>query len=148
MGVKTRIGGFLVQPIKATHSCECYSFIIQHDDIGKLLFVTDTSEFRYKVKDCNHIIMEANWSEEVLIDNLCNDEATRSRHSDHMELEETLAALRANNNPFLQNVILCHLSSGNSNEEMFVKKAKSTTPFSQVCCAKEKLVLTLQKEEF
>lgn len=147
-GLKTQIGGFKVQPINVEHSCECYSFIIEHDEFGKLLFVTDCKRFPYKVKECNHIIMEANYDEWILIDNICNNEDTRSRHEQHMEISNTIESLKANYSEVLQNVILCHLSNGNSNERDFVKKTKMELSFNDVYCAVPNLVVPLFKEDF
>lgn len=62
IGEKTRIGGFSIQPLSVPHSCECYAYIIQHEEFGKLVFATDCSEFKYKIKSVNHWLLEANYS--------------------------------------------------------------------------------------
>lgn len=147
-GAKTRIGGFKIQPIPLRHSCECFGYIIEHEEIGKMVFATDCSEFLYRIKDVNHLLIEANYSDDCLIDNMCNNEEMRSRHEHHLELNDAINALKANYSPSLMNVILLHLSNGNSNEEQFVKKVKNELGFDNVFVAKENLVLSLQKEEF
>lgn len=147
-GIKTRIGGFKIQPIPLKHSCECYGYIIEHEEIGKMVFATDCSEFLYRIKDVNHLLIEANYSDDCLIDNMCNNEEIRSRHECHLELNDAINAIKANYNTSLMNVILLHLSNGNSNEEQFVKKVKNELGFDNVFVAKENLVLSLQKEEF
>lgn len=147
-GLKTQIGGFKVQPLNVPHSVECYSFIIQHEEFGKLLFATDCSSFRYKIKNLNHILIEANWSDDILIDNMCNDADMRSRHEQHLEINDTIEVVRVNYNENLQNVVLIHLSSGNSNEHKFIKKVKTETGLPNVYCAKENLVVSLCKSEF
>lgn len=147
-GAKTRIGGFKIQPIPLQHSCECYGYIIEHEEIGKMVFATDCSEFLYRIKDVNHLLIEANYSDDCLIDNMCNNEEMRSRHEYHLELNDAINAIKANYNTSLMNVILLHLSNGNSNKEQFVKKVKNELGFDNVFVAKENLVLSLQKEEF
>lgn len=147
-GLKTKIGGFLVQPIPTPHSVECYAFLIEHNDIGKCLFITDTSAFNYRIKNCNHIFIEANWSEDILIDKLCNDDATRSRHEQHLEIGQTIEVLKQNYSSDLQTIMLLHLSNGNSNAQQFKERVQQELGFKEVYIAEEGLTLELQKEEF
>ena len=42
----------------------------------------------------------------------------------HMEIETTCEFLKANNNPTLRNVVLCHLSRSNADAEQFKAKAQ------------------------
>lgn len=148
LGKKTRIGGFRVQPIPLEHSVECYGFIIEHDEFGKILFATDCKEFRYKVKNVNHIMIECNWSEDIIIDNMCDNIEMRSRYDNHLELNDCISAIRANHNPFLQNVVLLHLSFANGDENAFLDAVKSSIGINDVFVAKEGLTLELKKEEF
>lgn len=147
-GLKTQIGGFKVQPIPVKHSVECYAFIIEHSEIGKLLFYTDCCEFKYKVKGVNHILAEANHDEELIIDNIINDEASRSLSENHMEINDTIEAIKANYNKNLINVVLVHLSSGNANPKEFVKQVKKEIGLNNVFVAKKGFELELSKEEF
>ncbi len=147
-GSKYKIGGFSVQPIPTPHSVECYAFLIEHNDIGKCLFITDTSAFHYRIKNCNHIFIEANWSEDILIDKLCNDDATRSRHEQHLEIGQTIDVLKQNYSSDLQTIMLLHLSNGNSNAQQFKERVQQELGFLPVYVAEEGLTLELQKEEF
>jgi phosphoribosyl 1,2-cyclic phosphodiesterase len=148
MGKKTLIGGFRVQPIPLEHSVQCYGFIIEHKECGKLLFATDCKEFKYKVKNLHHILIECNYSEDVLIDNMCDNVEMRSHHENHLELNDCVAAIKANYNANLQNVVLIHLSNNNSNEAVFVDTVKSAIGLNNVYVAKEGLNINLDKEEF
>jgi phosphoribosyl 1,2-cyclic phosphodiesterase len=148
MGKKTLIGGFRVQPIPLEHSVQCYGFIIEHKECGKILFATDCKEFRYKVKNLHHILIECNYSEDVLIDNMCDNVEMRSHHENHLELNDCVAAIKANYNANLQNVVLIHLSNNNSNEAVFVDTVKSAIGLNNVYVAKEGLNINLDKEEF
>lgn len=148
MGKKTLIGGFRVQPIPLEHSVQCYGFIIEHKECGKILFATDCKEFKYKVKNLHHILIECNYSEDVLIDNMCDNVEMRSHHENHLELNDCVAAIKANYNANLQNVVLIHLSNNNSNESVFVDTVKSAIGLNNVYVAKEGLNINLDKEEF
>lgn len=145
-GRKTSIGGFKIQPIPLQHSVQCFGFLIEHDDFGRLVFATDCSSFPYLIKNVNHFLIECNWSEDVLIDNMCNNEEMRSRHEQHLELENTIMALSANYSSSLQTILLLHLSNGNSNEEMFKKRVKEELGFFNVYIAEKGLTLQLQDD--
>ena len=147
-GKKTQVGGFKIQPIPLHHSCECFGFLIEHNDFGRLVFATDCCEFPYNIKNINHWLIEANYSEDCLIDNFCNNEDMRSRHEYHLEFNEALNVLERNYCPHLQTIVLLHLSNGNSNASEFVKKTKEKLSFNNVFVAEKNLLLSLQKEEF
>ena len=147
-GRKTTIGGFKIQPIPLEHSVQCFGFLIEHDEIGRLVFATDCSSFPYLIKRVNHFLIECNWSEDVLIDNMCNNKEMRSRHEQHLELENTVIALSANYSSSLQTIVLLHLSDGNSNEKKFIERIQEELGFFNVHIAKKNLTLQLEKEEF
>lgn len=148
LGEAVMIGGFKVQPIDVPHSCQNYAYIIEHSDFGKLLFCTDCTHFKWKIKNCNHVLLECNWSEEILLDNLCNDSTSRSHHEHHMELSETIKSLKANYSSDLMTVCLIHLSGGNADAEMFQKRVKEELGFENVYCAEKGLEIPLQLSEF
>lgn len=145
-GRKTSIGGFKIQPIPLQHSCECFGYLIETSDNQRIVFATDCSSFPYLIKNVNHFLIECNWSEDVLIDNMCNNEEIRSRHEQHLELENTIMALRANYSSSLQTILLLHLSNVNSNEEMFKERISEELGFFNVHIAKKGLSLQLQDD--
>lgn len=148
LGEKIKIGGFSVQPISVPHSCECYSFLIENEAIGRLLFCTDCKKFNYKINSLNNIFIEANWSQDVLIENLCNDIETRSHHEHHMELSDTIKALKNNYSPDLMTVGLLHLSNGNSDEKMFRQRVIDELGFDNVLVMDKGVTIPLQLSEF
>lgn len=145
---KTLIGGFKIQPIPLQHSVECFGFIVEHEEFGKLVFATDCSEFCYRIKNVNHWFIECNWSEDILVDNLCDNSEMRSRHEHHLELNDTILALKENFSPLLNTIVLLHLSNGNSNSEMFKKRVSEELGFFNIYIAEKGLSLHLEKEEF
>lgn len=147
-GKKYRIGNFYVQAISVPHSCECYAYIIDHEECGRILFITDCTRFNYRVKGCNHIWIEANYSEDVLISNLCNDEMSRSLYGYHMEIKDTLLALENNYNPNIQDIILLHLSDRNSDEKDFRAQVMDKLGFQNVIIASKGIEVALNKSEF
>lgn len=148
VGVKTQIEGFKVQPLLVPHNTECYAYLITHCEFGKLLFCTDCSAFKYKVKDCNHILIEANYSDDIIIDNMCNNEFSRSASENHLEIGRTIEVLKHNYSPELQNVVLLHLSNGNSNAKEFVQRVKNELCFENIFVADKSVDVELHKSEF
>jgi phosphoribosyl 1,2-cyclic phosphodiesterase len=148
LGKKTKIGGFTVQPIEVPHSCQCYAFLIEHEAMGRLLFCTDCERFGYRIKNLNHICIEANWDEDVLIDNMCDDIEIRSRFEHHMELNNTILALKTNYGVSLQTVCLVHLSSGNADPKKFKKRVVEELGFNNVCVCESGLEVELSNSEF
>lgn len=148
LGVKAQIGGFKVQPLLVPHNTECYAYIITHEEFGKIVFVTDCSDFKYKIKGVQHWLIESNYSDDIIIDNMCNNEYSRSASKNHLEIGQTIDVLKHNYSPELQNVVLLHLSKGNSNAQEFIQRVKSELCFENVFVADKGLFLTLNKSEF
>jgi phosphoribosyl 1,2-cyclic phosphodiesterase len=146
---KTRIGkGFIVQPIKLFHNVECYGFLIQHEEFGKMVFATDTNSVPYKFKGVQHWLLESNYDNDILIDNACNDVYSRSASENHLEINDTIEVLKRNYSSELQNVVLIHLSSGNSNEKDFKERVQQELGFDRVWIADKGLKIELNKSEF
>lgn len=143
-----RLGGFKVQAIPLQHSCECYGFLIEHTSIGKLVFCTDCNSVPYRFKDVNHWVIESNYSNDLLIDNMCNDTYSQSASGNHLEIEDTIDVLKQNFSSSLQTIILIHLSNGNSNAELFKQRVNDELGFDNVFVADKGLVVELSKEEF
>lgn len=148
MGKKTLIGGFSIQPLEVPHSCDCFAYIICHEEFGKLVIATDCSAFKYKIKNVNHWLLEANWSEDILITNLCDNEMSRSLYQHHLEINDTIQALKVNFSADTQNILLIHLSDSNSDERAFVQRVKDELGFDRVEAARPNMIIELQKEEF
>lgn len=147
-GRKTSIGGFKIQPIVLFHNCMNFGYVIEHEEIGKLVFCTDTCRIPYRFKNVNHFIAEANYSYDLLIDHMCDNVYSQSASENHMEINDTIEMLKENYSSSLQNVVLIHLSNGNSDANEFVKKTKEELGFNNVFVAEKNFVLPLYKEEF
>lgn len=118
-----KIGNFTVQAFELIHDVHCLGFYIKHEEIGKLLFITDTELViqNFKSLNVNHILIEANYSNETIDKTKPNYEHVLTGH---MELETTLNFLEKNKTPNLENAVLIHLSESNSNSDMFLNRAK------------------------
>lgn len=136
-----------MQPIKVAHSVENYAYVIDNEDIGRVLFVTDCVRFPYKVKGCNHLLCEANYSDDIVIEHLCENKDVRSQNEYHMEINDTLECIRNNFSPELNTICLLHLSDGQSDEESFKEQVYDEFGIMPYVADKG-LVIELNKEEF
>ena len=148
LGKKMMIGNFSVQPIPVVHSCECYAFLIEHPEMGRTLFVTDCVSFGYKVKDIDHLMIEANYDDDSIIENAMNDSFSRSQSQNHMSFDNTLKAIRNNYNPRMKDIVLLHASMYNSNTVKYEKDIKEEFGLCNVYVAEKGLKICFEKDEF
>ena len=147
-GRKTSIGGFKIQPIPLQHSVQCFGFLIEHDDFGRLVFATDCNSIPYKFKNVNHFIVESNYSLDLMIDDMCDNIFSRSASQNHMDVEDTIEFLKNNITSNCQSITLIHLSSQNADAKLFKQIVQDELSFYNVNIAKKGLVVELNKEEF
>lgn len=125
------VGSFRVFAMPVCHDVPCVGFIIEHEDMGRMLFVTDTMMLEYRVPGLNHILLEANYAEDILDAKIEAGSVPLSMkprliHS-HMEIETTKGILRANDLSGVNEIVLIHLSNSNSDERRFVREVQETS---------------------
>ena len=130
-----RFGNFFIKAFQLVHDVECYGFYIQHPNIGTLIYASDTEYIKYRFKNLNHILVEANYS-----DDLIDNEAVNREHvlRGHMSLQTALDFISTNDNPALRNVVLLHLSDNNADSAQFLQKTKETIKYGAYCYIAEK----------
>jgi len=86
---------------------------------------------RYKFKDLNNIIIEANYCKNIVRRRLLEKgihEAVRDRVIEsHMSIDTCIELLKANDLTAVNNIVLIHLSDGNSNEIEFKQRVENAT---------------------
>lgn len=127
-----RIGSWRVKPFDVEHdAAEPFGFLLQSDSGGKLLFATDTYYVKYRFSGLTHIMIECNFSIEILDSNIAAGYVQpflkRRLLQSHFSLENVIEFLKANDLSNLQEVHLLHLSSGNSDEIEFKRKVQEVT---------------------
>ncbi|MBQ19124.1 MAG: MBL fold metallo-hydrolase, partial [Flavobacteriales bacterium] len=91
---------------------------------------------------------EANFSNTIIREKLGDKEFLRNRIlTSHMSLETCIGFLDANNLEKVNNIVLIHLSDGNSDEEMFKREVEDATG-KTVTVASNGLVMDLNKTPF
>lgn len=120
-----KVGNFTVVPFNVPHDAdiECYGYLVEHEEIGKLLFMTDLEYCKYDFSswNLNHIICEANYCKEYID---MDDAKYKHVLTGHMSIETACNFLKANNNPALRTVTLCHLSAQNADSDNFKNRAE------------------------
>jgi phosphoribosyl 1,2-cyclic phosphodiesterase len=127
-----RIGNFKIMAFDVQHdAAEPLGFLIEHPDCGKALFLTDTNYCKYTFPGLNNIIIEANFSKEIIDRKFGADsgkEFLRDRIlRSHFSLDNCKDMLAANDLTAVNNIVLIHLSDSNSNEKQFVKEVYDLT---------------------
>lgn len=123
-------GTFSFTQFENHHNVECYGFFIRHEDIGNLIFSTDTGYIEYRFKDINHWLIECNYSKEILdkrVEEGFNPYLADRIVRDHMSLQTCKEFFIANNMGITKNIVLVHLSDSNSNAEQFKKEIQEIT---------------------
>lgn len=118
-----KIGSFLVRALPVVHDVKCNSFLIHHPEMGACYFATDTEYIPYTFNDLSQIILEANYSQDILDKKVLNGSllpVVRKRiMKSHMSIDTAIGFLKANDLSKVVNIVLIHLSDGNSDAKLF-----------------------------
>jgi phosphoribosyl 1,2-cyclic phosphodiesterase len=146
------VGNFKILPFDVMHDAnEPLGFLIEHDDCGKVLFLTDTYYCKYTFPGLNNIIIEANYSKEIIDKKYGPDsdkEFLRNRIlQSHFSLANCKDLLKANDLREVNNIVLIHLSDSNSNEKQFQKEVYDLT-YKNVTVASKGMEIPFYKTPF
>ncbi len=140
--IAVNFGKFRVLPFQVPHDVPCFGYQIEHKDMGKLVFATDAEYVKYIFPEVNHIMVETNYAQDILDENMNSGEIPKSLRDrimkSHMSFDTAKGMVKANKNTLLRNVILCHLSSRNSDKKRFVEQMQEVAgSFCKVNVAKK-----------
>lgn len=127
-----KIGNFTIMPFESKHDAkEPLGFLINHKDIGNLLFITDSYYCEYRFNNLNHILVECNYSKNILDENIENGVIPVSLRNrivkSHFELSNVIEFLKSNDLSKVKNLLLIHLSSANSDSHYFIQETAKAT---------------------
>ncbi|WP_302302214.1 MBL fold metallo-hydrolase [Paraprevotella xylaniphila] len=144
-------GGFRILPLSVEHDVPCFAYVVEHPEMGKLLFVTDTMDFNYRISSLSHILIEANYSDEQLERNIESGLLPVSLRNrivlSHMEIGTTVDVLNSMDLSQVTDIVLIHLSSGNGDAANFIAKVQGATG-KPVTVAVPGLMMNLNKEPY
>ncbi len=147
-----RLGGFRIIPFDVKHdSAEPLGFFINHEETGNILFATDTYYLPCTFASLNNVLIECNYRLDILERNIAAGlipSAVRNRTiQSHFSYDNCIDALQANDISAVNNIVLLHLSDGNSDAKAFKEGVKEATG-KRVHVAESGLELLLNKTPF
>ncbi|WP_270995662.1 MBL fold metallo-hydrolase [Listeria seeligeri] len=125
------VGEWIILPFRIEHDAiEPLGFMIQHQN-ERLLFITDSYYVRYKFKNINYLMIECNYSADILEKNVSNEvihpvQKKRVLKS-HFSLENVKDFLKANDLSHLREIHLLHISEKNGDPERFKNEIQAMT---------------------
>lgn len=124
-GKRYKIGGFDVVPFNVEHDVsEPLGFLLQHKELGRILFATDTYYLRNTFINVDHILIECNYSEDILEEiPLYRARVLKS----HMSLETLKETLKTWDLSRTKDITLIHISEGNGEPKRFRKEIEEIT---------------------
>lgn len=119
------IGGFTIIPFNTQHDVnEPLGFLIHHEELGKVLFITDSYYIKNKFQNIDHILIECNYSEDIL----SQLPGWRARTiKSHMSLETLKSTLNSWNLEGAKDITLIHISHDNGEPERFRQEIEELT---------------------
>lgn len=136
-------GSFHIKAFELVHDVPCFGVHISHLELGNMIYATDTEYIKYRFKNLDHLLVEANFDKHLIPHYAANREHV---FHGHMEIETTLEFIRSSGTG-AQNIILAHLSDKNSNERDFRERTQNVTS-AAVYVATKGLEVELNKEPF
>ena len=119
-----RIGTFRVLPFEAEHDVLCYGYQVRSEETDeKLVYITDSAYVRYTFTGLTHLMIEANYDEDIMLGNVRDEKIPFSLAErvagTHMSIDTLIDLLRANDMTKVRQIYLLHLSDNNSDAEVF-----------------------------
>ena len=127
-----QIGTWSILPFETQHdAAEPLGFLLANQSGDKLLFATDTYYVKYKFVGLTHIMIECNYSLDILRANVESGlvpQALKDRIlQSHFSLDNVKKFLKANDLSQVREIWLLHMSDGNSDAELFRREIQEVT---------------------
>ncbi len=122
-GLQFNLSGYTILPFEIQHDAmdPCGWYIHSHYSGERILFATDTYFLKYRFSGLTHVMLECNYDEQTMADNLESGTAVKSVRDrvkySHFSLENVLRYLDVLDLAKVQAIYLLHLSDTNSNED-------------------------------
>lgn len=147
-----QVGSFSVLPFDAQHDArEPLGFLIEHHEMGRLVFLTDSYLLKYKFSGVSHWLIECNYSRELIEERLNSGALHPAQYKrtlkSHMSLDACRTTLLRHDLRTARQVILLHLSDGNADETLCLQTIHDATGLPTVV-ASPRLQINLDKVPF
>ena len=126
------VGTFRILPFEAEHDVPCYGYQVTSTKTDeKLVYITDSAYVRYTFTGLTHIMIEANYDEDIMLSNVRDEKIPFSLAErvagTHMSIDTLIDLLRANDMTKVRQIYLLHLSDNNSDAEVFKRLVQQET---------------------
>jgi phosphoribosyl 1,2-cyclic phosphodiesterase len=126
------VGTWTILPFDIQHdAAEPLGFLLANQAGEKVLYITDSYYCRYRFQGLTHIMIETNYSLDILNGNVeagnIPPEMKKRVMRSHMSLETAKEFLKANDLSKVEQIWLIHLSDGNSDAERFKREVQELT---------------------
>jgi phosphoribosyl 1,2-cyclic phosphodiesterase len=132
-GMHFDLGDFIVVPFDTQHdAAQPLGYLIAYKPTGeKLLFATDTYYIRYRFNGLNYLLVECNYCQDILEENINSGRIPESLKNrlleSHFSLDNVKGFLEANDLTQVRKIVLIHLSDSNSDASRMVREIKELT---------------------
>lgn len=118
------MGRFRIVPFANYHDTPIFGYLINHPSCGSILFSTDSYKIGMALRGVSHFLIEANYSDEILKQNVWNGSINKSQADrimlSHMSLDYCIKYLKdCEADKAARTITLCHLSERNSDPVQF-----------------------------
>jgi phosphoribosyl 1,2-cyclic phosphodiesterase len=125
------LGTWIVLPFETEHdAAEPLGFLLSSGG-ERLLYATDTYYIRYRFQGLTHIMVECNYSADIMAVNMAAGavpaELKKRLIRSHFSLENVKKMLKSNDLSKVQEIYLVHLSDGNSDAARFKREIQELT---------------------
>ena len=149
---QVQVGSFSVLPFDAQHDArEPLGFLIEHPEMGRLVFLTDSYLLRYRFPKVNHWLIKCNYSKELIEERLALGALHPAQYKrtlrSHMSLDACRTTLLRHDLRLARQIILLHLSDGNADEGLCLRTIQDATGLPTVV-ASPRLQLNIEKTPF
>ena len=142
------LDAFRIVPLKVPHNKPSFCFLIDHKECGTVLFATDLHYLPYKIQGLNQILIEANYDQKILDENVINGKLLPFVRANiiqsHMSIDTVKGIMKSNDLTRVNNIVLIHLSNGNSDAKRFKSEIRELTG-KKVTIAEEGLEIEFNK---
>ncbi|WP_025727745.1 MBL fold metallo-hydrolase [Heyndrickxia ginsengihumi] len=127
-----QLGTWTIMPFDTEHDVsEPLGFLLANQAGEKLLFATDTYYIKYVFPGLTHIMVECNYSLDILDQNILEGRVPQVMRKrlirSHFSLENVKEFFKANDLSKVKEIWLLHLSDTNSDAELFKKEIMALT---------------------
>lgn len=129
---KTSFGGWSIIPFEAMHDAiDPCGYLIYHEDMGTTLFATDTYYIHNRFRGLNHVMIECNYRDDIAKRNYEDGSLPKVAYKrlkrSHLSYDNCVRFLESNDLTKTNNIVLMHLSDGNSDSADFQRGIEELT---------------------